>query len=79
MVQRQALDSDSGWQGCMRDLNAQLQEAHGLEKKLQDEARNLRLRTQESTSQAGLQLSEAQRERVTHHLMSLQTHHRTTG
>lgn len=63
MVQRRALDSESGWRGCERDLTAQLQEARGLEKKLQDEARNLGLRAQaaqESAGQAGLQLSEAQ-------------------
>ena len=62
-VQRRALDSESGWRGCERELTAQLQEARGCEKKLQDEARNLCLRAQaaqESASQAGLQLSEAQ-------------------
>ncbi|KAG7252127.1 hypothetical protein CRUP_001415, partial [Coryphaenoides rupestris] len=63
VVQRRALDSESDWRGCERDLAAQLQEARGLEKKLQDEARNLGLRAQaaqESAGQVGLQLSEAQ-------------------
>lgn len=63
MLQRRLADSESGWRGCERELAAQLQEARGCEKKLQDEARNLSLRAQtasEAASQAQLQLSEAQ-------------------
>ncbi|MEQ2179070.1 hypothetical protein GOODEAATRI_020816, partial [Goodea atripinnis] len=61
--QRRLMESESGWRSCERDLTAQLQEARGCEKKLQDEVKNLSLRAQaahDAAAQSGLQLSEAQ-------------------
>lgn len=63
LAQKRLQDAESGWRGSERELNAQLQEARGGEKKLQDEAKNLALRAQtaqESAAQSGLLLSEAQ-------------------
>lgn len=57
------MESESGWRGCERELTAQLQEAHGCEKKLQDESKNLALRAQaaqDTAALSSLQLSEAQ-------------------
>lgn len=63
LAQKRLLDAESGWRGSERELNAQLQDARGGEKKLQDEAKNLALRAQtaqDSAAQSGLLLSEAQ-------------------
>lgn len=63
MTQKRLVESESGWRSCERELTAQLQEARGCEKKLQDEAKNLSVRAQaaqESAAQCSLQLSEAQ-------------------
>lgn len=62
-TQRRLVESESSWRSGERQLAAQLQEARGCEKKLQDEAKNLALRTQaaqDSSAQAGLLLSETQ-------------------
>uniref|UniRef100_A0A8B9RJA6 Ciliary rootlet coiled-coil, rootletin n=1 Tax=Astyanax mexicanus TaxID=7994 RepID=A0A8B9RJA6_ASTMX len=62
-LQKRLCDSECVWRGCERDLAAQLQEARGCEKKLQDEARNLSLRAQtaaDASAQIQLQLSEAE-------------------
>lgn len=63
MTQKRLVELESGWRSCERELTAQLQEARGCEKKLQDEAKNLALRAQaahDSAAQSSLQLSEAQ-------------------
>lgn len=57
------MESESSWRCGERELAAQLQEARGYEKKLQDEATNLALRAQaaqDSAAQSSLLLSETQ-------------------
>lgn len=63
MTQKRLVESESSWRSGERDLAAQLQEARGCEKKLQDEAKNLVLRAQaaqDSAAQSSLLLSETQ-------------------
>lgn len=63
MTQKRLVESESSWRSGERELTAQLQEARGCEKKLQDEAKNLALRTQaaqDSAAQSSLLLSETQ-------------------
>lgn len=63
MTQKRLVESESSWRSSERELTAQLQEARGCEKKLQDEAKNLALRTQaaqDSAAHSSLLLSETQ-------------------
>lgn len=63
MTQKRLVESESSWRSGERELTAQLQEARGCEKKLQDEAKNLALRTQaaqDSAAHSSLLLSETQ-------------------
>lgn len=63
MTQKRLVESESSWRSGERELAAQLQEARGCEKTLQDEAKNLALRAQaaqDAAAQSSLLLSEAQ-------------------